>query len=281
MPVSVAQLFVYPLKSASGIAVPQLTFDDRGPVDDRRWMLVDESGTFLSQRRFPRMALLQVAITDDAMHVGAPGMPPLVVPRITESCGACRPQTDRVVAQVWNDSVDLIRVDPVMDRWFTSFLDLPCSLVTMSPDTVRRVDPTYAPTPRQVALADGFPVLIIGDASVSELNRRLRDKHASEVDINRFRPNIVVTGAPPHAEDEWLRLEAAGLALDIVKPCARCAIVNVDPSSGRRMLEPLKTLATYRTRGTSAVYFGQNALHDRPGRLDQGDVFSVQERPRA
>jgi uncharacterized protein len=139
----------------------------------------------------------------------------------------------------------------------------------MPDDTRRLVDPTYAPTPRTVAFADGYPVLIVGRASVDELNRRLSAKGASPVGVDRFRPNILVAGAAPHGEDGWKRLVAPDMAFDIVKPCARCTIVAVDPARGVRRAEPLRTLSEYRRRDAK-VFFGQNALHDRPGRLMLG-----------
>jgi len=271
--VSVTELYLYPLKSARGIPVPVLQFDERGPIGDRRWMLIDPDAQFLSQRRIPRMALLHVALQEDALHVDAPGMPTLMVPR--PAGGRDGEDTgERLIAGVWDDAVTVCRASADADRWFTAFLDQPCSLVTMPDDAIRLVDPTYAPTPRSVTLADAFPLLLLGAGSLDELNGRLAAKGVPAVGIDRFRPNIVVSGAAPHAEDGWHRLVGSGIALDIVKPCARCAIVTVDQERGVRVVEPLKTLETYRRRG-SKVYFGQNALHDRPGRIVRGEDLDI------
>lgn len=260
-----AELYIYPLKSARGIAVPALEFDERGPIGDRRWMLVDEQGEFLSQRRLPRMSLLHVDLQSENLVVDAPGMPTLVV-RPTSENGAA----ERLVAELHADQVTVCRVDKDADRWFSKFLQLRCSLVTMPADTRRIVDPTYAPTSRIVGLADAFPVLVVGTASIDEINRRLAAKGKQPVGVDRFRPNVLVSGGAPHDEDTWGQLEARDLTLEIVKPCARCAIVTVDQLRGIRGKEPLQTLADYRRQGDN-VLFGQNALHDRPGRIVRGE----------
>jgi uncharacterized protein len=268
-----AELYIYPLKSARGIPVPALEFDARGPIGDRRWMLIDEQTEFLSQRRIPRMSLLRVALQSDGLVVDAPGMPTLVVPPPAND-----DPSERLVAGLFEDRVTVRRVGNDVDRWFTTFLRLPCSLVTMPDDTQRVVDPTYAPRPRIVAFADAFPVLLVGAASIDELNRRLVAKGLSRVGVDRFRPNVVVSGGAPHEEDTWRQLTGCHVALDIVKPCARCAIVTVDQARGIRGKEPLKTLAEYRKRGET-VLFGQNALHDGPGRIVRGERLRALKRP--
>jgi uncharacterized protein len=270
-----AELYIYPLKSARGIPVPALEFDARGPIGDRRWMLIDDQAEFLSQRRIPRMSLLRVALQAGGagLLVDAPGMPTLVVPPL-----AGDDPSERLVAGLFEDRVTVRRVGKDVDRWFTTFLRLPCSLVTLPDDTQRLVDPTYAPTPRVVAFADAFPVLLVGAASIDELNRRLVAKGLSRVGVDRFRPNVVVSGGTPHEEDTWRQLEGCDVALDIVKPCARCAIVTVDQARGVRGKEPLTTLAEYRQRGQN-VLFGQNALHDRPGRIVRGERLRAVTRP--
>lgn len=271
--VQVSDLYIYPLKSARGIAVSALEFDAHGPIGDRRWMLIDENARFLSQRRIARMALLQVALGPGSLTVDAPGMSSLTV--AIEAGPAAR--GERLAAGLFEDTVTVRRVSADADRWFSEALRRPCSLVTMPEDVERVVDPTYAPPARTVALADAFPVLVIGQGSLDEMNRRLRAKGIAAVGINRFRPNVVVSGAAPHAEDQWRRLIGPGIALDLVKPCARCAIPAVDPDRGTRGVEPLKTLNEYRRRD-SKVFFGQNALHDRPGRLAVGEVMRAAAR---
>ncbi len=268
-----AELYIYPLKSGRGIPVPALEFDERGPIGDRQWMLIDDQAEFLSQRRLPRMSLLQVSLEADRLVVDAPGMSTLVVPPTPDN-GA----SERLVAGLHEDRVTVCRVGKAVDRWFTKFLRLSCSLVTMPEDTRRIVDPTYAPAPRIVGLADAFPVLVIGAASIDELNRRLVAKGLARVGVDRFRPNVLVSGSTAHEEDTWRQVSGRDLALEIVKPCAQCTIVTVDQERGVRGKEPLKTLAEYRQRGQK-VLFGQNALHDRPGRLVRGERLRALPRP--
>lgn len=270
MPTTVAELYIYPIKSARGIPVSALEFDARGAIGDRRWMLIDGEGEFLSQRRIARMTLLHVSLTVDALVVDAPGMATLTVPHD----GCDEPPGERLVAGLFEDAVTVQRVSTEVDRWFTAFLRYPCSLVTMPDDTQRPVDLNYAPPGRTVAFADAFPALVIGTGSIEELNRRLAAKGEPPVSSNRFRPNIVVSADEPHAEDEWRRLEASRIAFDIVKPCARCSIPAVDPDRGVRGKEPTRTLSEYRSRD-GKVFFGQNALHDRPGRLERGELLHV------
>jgi uncharacterized protein YcbX len=270
MPVTVAELYIYPIKSARGIAVSALAFDARGAIGDRRWMLVDQDAQFLSQRRIARMTLLHVSLDADALVVDAPGMTTLTVP-----CDGRHEQSgERLVAGLFEDAVTVQRVGPEVDRWFTTFLRYPCSLVTMPEDTQRPVDLKYAPPGRTVAFADAFPALVLGTGSIGELNRRLAAKGEPPVSSNRFRPNIVVAVDEPHAEDEWRRLEGSWIAFDIVKPCARCSIPAIDPDRGVRGKEPTRTLSEYRLRD-GMVFFGQNALHDRPGRLECGERLAV------
>ncbi len=267
---TVADLYIYPIKSARGISVSALEFDARGASGDRRWMLIDRDAQFLSQRRIARMALIQVALDADALVVDAPGMPTLTLPRN----GQHPPSGERLVAGLFEDAVAVQRVDAEVDRWFTTFLRYPCSLVTMPDDTQRQVDLTYAPAGRTVAFADAFPALVLGTGSIDQLNRRLAAKGEPPVGVNRFRPNILLSVAVPHAEDDWCRLEGPRIAFDIVKPCARCSIPAVDPDRGVRGKEPTRTLSEYRTRD-GKVLFGQNALHTRPGRLERGDRLTV------
>jgi uncharacterized protein YcbX len=267
----VVALYRYPIKSTAGTEVETLEFDERGVVGDRLWMLIDESGQFLSQRRFPRMSLIHPTLAKDRLTVDAPGMPTLEVP----GDGVASGDGERVTATIWDDTVSARRIDPGVDRWFSEFLGVACSLVTMPGDVQRQVDTRYAPVGRTVGFADGFPVLVIGTASLVELNRRLREKNLPPVRFDRFRPNVVVATEVPHVEDTWRRVTGPGVALDIVKPCGRCAIVTVDQARGVRLKEPLATLSEYRTLNQS-VMFGQNAMHDRQGRMNCNDALTAE-----
>lgn len=262
----VSELYVYPIKSMRGIALDRVTLDERGVRHDRRWMLVDPDGVFISQREAPRMALIDVRLRSDALLVEAPGMEPL---RIPFDAGG-----EPVRSTIWRDAVDAVRVSPAADDWFARFLGRSCSLVHM-PDASRRVvDPHYVKQERIVGFADAYPLLLIGQGSLDALNQRLAAKGESPVAMHRFRPNIVVAQSAPHAEDEWRQVRIGSIDVDVVKPCARCAITTVDVATGEAGKEPLRTLATYRKQGSKTL-FGQNAVHRRAGSIAIGDHVTV------
>ena len=252
-------LYVYPIKSCGGVALESAPVGATGLRHDRRWMLVDASGELLSQRELPGMALISVRLTSESLIVGAPGMPDLEVP--------LRPQTaDRVGVRVWGDRVAVAPAGGHADRWFGEFLDFPCRLVHKPDDDVRLVDSPYAGDGDQVSLADAFPFLTISEASLGDLNGRLEEP----VPMDRFRPNLVVRGCEPYAEDGWGHVRIGAVPFRAAEPCTRCAVVTVDQKTGSRGKEPLRTLATYRGSG-DGVRFGRYLIHTAPGTLHFGD----------
>lgn len=261
---TVSGLWRYPVKSLRGMACERLRIGTRGPEMDRQWMLVDSDGRFLTQRQLPRMALVDVALNPDGLVLNAPGMAALQLP--LEGQGGAT-----VSVTVWSDTCEGEPVGAVADRWLSEFLDVDCRLVRF-PDTARRqVDTHFARPGDQVGFADGFPLLLITRASVDALNERLE----TPVDMRRFRPNLVVDGATPHAEDRWRRLRIGELEFEVVKPCSRCPIPGIDPDTGERAAEVLQVLATYRRREDNKVYFGQNVLHRGTGELHVGQAVEV------
>ncbi|HEX6589713.1 MAG TPA: MOSC N-terminal beta barrel domain-containing protein [Longimicrobiales bacterium] len=262
----VSELYFYPIKSMRGIMADRVTLDERGARNDRRWMLVDDDGVFISQREAPRMALIDVLLRGDALLVGAPGMELMRIP--------LEPEGSPARCTIWSDTVDAVPVSRTCDDWFSSFLGRPCRLVHM-PDTTRRVvDPSRVPHERIVGFADAYPLLIIGQASLDALNARLVAAGESPVEMHRFRPNVVVAKAAPHAEDDWRHVRIGSIDVDVVKPCSRCTIPTVDVDTGVMGKEPLRTLSTYRKQG-SKVMFGQNAVHRRAGSIAVGDPVTV------
>jgi uncharacterized protein YcbX len=256
-------LNIYPIKSTKGIALAESEVDGFGLRYDRRWMVVDSSGQFLSQRSHARLALVIPSIQGDRLRIDAPGMPALEVP--------LRPSPSvTTTAAVWDDICSVSWVGESAADWFSEFLGSACSLVHMAEDTVRPADPAFAPTGSRVSFADGFPFLLISEESLADLNRRL----AEPLPMNRFRPNLVVAGGEPYEEDRWTRLEIGGIRLRVVKPCGRCVVTTTDQSTGQRGKEPLRTLATYRKRD-GEVMFGQNVVHENPGRLRIGDPVVI------
>ncbi len=256
-------LYVYPIKSMSGIPLEASDVDGRGLRYDRRWMLVDEDGWFISQRELPRMALIQVRIEPDRLVVDAPGMSSLELP--------LDPTTGKTIpARIWDDVVEASLVGEDADRWFGEFLGLRCSLVFLPDESVRPVDPDYGEAGDQVGLADGFPFLLISEASLADLNSRLEHP----LPMNRFRPNLVSGGCEAFAEDGWRVVRIGPITFRVVKPCSRCAITTVDQTTAVAGKEPLRTLARFRKVGDK-VLFGQNLIHDGTGTLHTDDPVEI------
>lgn len=259
----VSGLYVYPIKSCAGISLGAAELDERGIRHDRRWMLVDEDGKFVSQRTQPRLALVRVGIQEEHLALDAPGMPTLEVP--------LEPETEASMsAVVWGDVVEVATVGGDADAWFGEILGASCRLVYQPEESVRPVDAAYGRGGDHVGLADGFPLLLISEASLGDLNGRLDQP----VPIDRFRPNIVVSGCGAFEEDEWRNVRVGDIGMRVVKPCARCKIPTVDQQTAATSKEPLRTLATFRKFG-SKVHFGQNLVHNAPGTVSIGDAVKV------
>lgn len=260
----VTGLFTYPVKSCGAIAHESTGLEARGLVWDRRWMIVDGSGRFLTQRELPRLAVIRPAIAGGVLRLDAPARPTLRIALETD-----RPPASRV--QVWDDTCEAWDEGPEAAAWLGSHLGRPARLVRMTEDWERLVDPDHAPRAAQTGFADAFPLLVACESSLAELNRCLAAAGKPAVPMTRFRPNLVLDGAEPFAEDGWRTLAVDGVILDLVKPCARCATTTVDQATGEvpDPAEPLATLARFRRRGRE-VLFGQNAVHRGPGTLRLG-----------
>jgi len=248
--------------------VKQATLDARGILFDRHWMLVDEQGGFLSQRTDPRMALVDQRIEGDELVIEAPGFAPL---RIPSQVGT----GEAIAVDIWKDRCQASLVGSEADAWFSRVLGRFCRLVYLPASSVRAVDPSYASPTDQTGFSDGFPLLIISNASLSDLNQRLD----SPLAMQRFRPNLVIHGCEPYEEDRWREIRIGDIGFRLVKPCSRCAITTIDPVTTKKSAEPLRTLARYR-RADNKVYFGQNTLHDAPGELREGmevEIVSIGE----
>lgn len=258
MTLRLSGLNIYPIKSARGIALDECDVDQFGLRYDRRWMVVDHNGQFLTQRNHPRLALVVPNIRDGVLQIDAPGMPALELP--------VKPATSVLTrVTVWRQTCDATWVGETAAGWFSDFLGSACSLVYMDDEVVRPTNPAFAPGFR-VSFADGYPFLLISEASLDDLNRRL----AEPLPMNRFRPNLVVAGGQPYQEDGWTRIRIGEIALRVVKPCERCVITTTDQTTAERGKEPLRALATYRKRD-GEVMFGQNAVHQNTGHLRVGD----------
>ncbi len=270
MSITITALNLYPVKSCAGIALESADLDARGFAHDREWMIVqdddEERGMFLTQRELPDLALIRTALTDEALMLCAPDLPDLAIPLRQN------PDARTLPVVIWRDTCIGVDEGDEVAAWVSEHLEMRARLVRMQPGFVRPVDLTYAKTPAQTGFSDGYPLLVISEASLADLNTRLAERGKDVLPMTRFRPNIVVSGCEAYAEDEWTRIEIAGVPFDCVKTCARCAITTVDPATGTipDVQEPLATLATYR-KISRGVIFGQNVVHRGLGTLRVGD----------
>jgi uncharacterized protein YcbX len=266
--VKLAEINIYPVKSTRGIPLEQGEVVARGLRWDRRWMLVDEAGNFITARQYPALSRVATAIGEHTLEINGPGQPPLSVP--------LRPQSgDRTRVTVWKSQCAALLVGAEADAWFSDYLGLSCRLVQMTDELVRDVDPAYGRPGDEVSFADGFPLLLIGRASLDDLSRRL----GRSLSMRRFRPNLVVEGSEAYAEDDWRRIRIGGLEFDGVKNCSRCIFTTIDPDTGvpDPDREPLRTLAAYRRRAGGGVFFGQNLIPRGEGMLRLGDTVEILE----
>lgn len=261
---SVGAINVYPIKSAKGIALDRGVVTATGLEHDRRWLVVDDGGRFLTQREEPRLCLITPTVSATHLSIAAPGMPDLELP-------VGEPGGDRRRVTIWEDEVEAVMAPASVGEWLSDFLGARRHLARIPDSTVRGVDPEFGAPGDRVGFADAFPFLIVAQASLDDLNQRLVAKGGRALPMNRFRPNLVIDGCAPFAEDGWDRARIGNIGFRVVKPCARCAITTTDQATGVTSREPLETLASYRRLGTK-VMFGQNACHDGEGELRVGDA---------
>jgi uncharacterized protein len=262
-PIVVQNLYLYPIKSLGGMAVQQAEVEERGFRYDRRWMLVDAQGDFVTQRVHPRLALLQVALEETTLLITGKqdSNLRLTIP-LDQAVGK------EMTVQIWGDRVLAREVGTEESRWFSDFLGMELHLVLLPESSQRKMDPRYAVRAESVSFADGMPYVIIGQSSLDDLNGKLK----TAVSMDRFRPNLVFSSGAPFVEDTWQQLQIGAVEFQVVKPCARCVMVTVDQQTGEKGKEPLHTLASYRTVNNK-VYFGQNAVALGKGIVRVGDLI--------
>jgi uncharacterized protein YcbX len=259
------ELRVHPVKACRGVSVPEWELDRFGLALDRAFMVVDEErGLFLTQREDPRLARIAPRIAGDALTLAAEGAGEIAI-------DLARTDGMRTPIEVWRHRGEGVDQGAEAARWLSALLGRSLRLVRIPPDHARRVNPERSPEPALTAFSDGYPLLVLGQESLRDLNGRL----AAPLGMERFRPNLVVDGAGPYAEDGWRRIRIGGVEIDLVKPCDRCGVTTVDPARGERDgREPLRTLNRYRRR-EGAVYFGQNAVHRGTAKLAVGMPVEV------
>jgi hypothetical protein len=324
--IAVTGLYYYPIKGCRGYALQTAVLDERGIVDDRRFLIVDAKDRFVTQREHPQLALIAPCVEPRTLSLTAPGTQPVTID--THS------PTARRTVTIWRDTVEAIDQGEAAARWLSEYLGEPVRLVKFADDVLRKVNADYARRPTdQTGFADGYPLLLITQESLNDLNSRLSAPRSGEreapgaspaqatlapaprsgereapgaspaqatlapaprsgereapgaspaqatlapapLPMNRFRPNLVISGAGPYAEDTWKQIRIGAMLLDIVKPCARCVVTTTDQASAERGKEPLATLATYRA-SERGVLFGQNVIHAGPGTLKLGQRVEI------
>lgn len=276
----VASLHIHPVKSGRAVDLAESNLLPSGLEGDRRWMIVDETGRFLTQREEPRLARLAAAptaaaptadgLTADGLTLAAPGRAPLDVPHPG-------PDAPEITASIWRSKA-VARLAAPASGWLSEWLGRPVRLVWLPEGRNRPLNTAFAQGPGGVGFADGYPVLVTNTASLADLNARLD----SPAPMNRFRANIVIESNEPWGEDAWLRLRIGETELELVKPCDRCVITTTDQATGERAgLDPLRTLQRTRKSADPRVkgaLFGWNAVPCGPGRIRAGDPVEVLSR---
>jgi hypothetical protein len=292
--VNTSQINIYPVKSLKGIGLNSAVVEKRGLRFDRRWMLTDRNGMFFTQRETPRMAAVTVTVGDDVLTASAEGFEDVEVPMSPDT-------GTRQAVTVWQSTVEGEVYDGRVNEWFSQVLGRECQLVLMPESTERHVNEQFDSGEDIVSFADGYPLLLIGEGSLDELNRRIQLNNGSDagrvpalhpIPMNRFRPSIVVKGSEPFAEDNWAKIRVGEAIFRVVKPCARCVMTTIDQDRGEVVgKEPLRTLATFRKasvvrpegyeqfgHGSTSVLFGENLIPDNPGvTVNIGDEVEVLE----
>ncbi len=259
-----SEIWIYPIKSLGGISLQQSKVLEKGLQHDRRWMLVDENGQFLTQRVYPKMALFKLRMAEGKLIITFGDQ--------SIDLSFTLPTTlDLIKVAIWDDSVLASEVSKEHSEWFSTLLGMKCKLVFFPEGNSRPVDPAYKVDDEHVSLADAYPFLIIGQQSLDHLNTKL----AESLPMNRFRPNLVFMGGEPHNEDAWRNFTVGSNRFVGVKPCARCVLTTVNQDTAEKGIEPLRTLATYRKQNNK-ILFGQNLVAVDHDYIRVGDSITLQ-----
>lgn len=261
-----SEIWIYPIKSLGGISLKSAIIERRGLQYDRRWMLVDQNGVFLTQRKHRTMALLQVHLVENGLQVThkLKTISPLFIPFDAEPL-------EHLQVEVWSDKCDAYTINENINNWFSDVLGVDCRLVYMHDNSNRQIDIRYASKGDIMSFADGYPILIIGQTALNNLN----DKLETAIPMNRFRPNLVFTGGKANEEDTWKEFKIGNSNFLGVKPCARCVMTTINQNNGTAGTEPLKTLSTYRKKDNK-ILFGQNVISHAVGNeIRIGDAIEI------
>lgn len=262
----VSELYTYPVKSLAGIMLETADLTRTGLRFDRQWMLVEPDGTFMTQRCHPQMVLVQPSLHNGALVLSTFGMEDLVVDTPVPA------PENRLRTAVWGDVVNGVIHAGSTNEWLSDAIGTHCRLVRFPDDEIRLCDPDHSSEGDHTYFADGYPLLLASQESLDDLNSRLKEP----VGMDRFRPNIVISGCKPYEEDSWRNLEINEVALRFAKHCGRCSVPTVNPVTG--MLEgpePIHTLSGYRQQEDGEICFGVNLVPEATGTLRVGDCITV------
>lgn len=263
MALQISELYIYPVKGLKGISLKEADALEKGFRHDRRWVLTDQSGLFISQREVPGLALIQTAVVGDFLAISYKESS-IMVPLNPE-----RYSGRKAVVQIWNDRLEALEVGQNFNEWFSDILHMKVRLHFMEESSSREVEKEYD-AHATVSFADAYPYLLISQASIDYLNEKLEQA----VPVNRFRPNIVVAGSTAFEEDTWAKFIAGSARFRAIKPCSRCQVITIDQETGVKGKEPLRTLSDFRQSGNK-VKFGMNLVLETPGTVKLGDVISL------
>lgn len=261
----VKSIHIYPIKSLQGINVTSSNLIATGLQYDRQWMLVDHNNQFITQRSFPQMATMQPAIKNDQLIVTAQNGDSITLDLNQESISD-------ITVTVWRDTVKASLEKSFINDWFSEHLKTSCQLVRLASNEKRLIDKNYAFNNEIVSFADGYPLLIVSQSNIELLNSKLKES----VDMNRFRPNIVIEGLSPHAEDKIQSLIINDINIKLVKPCERCNVPTIHQTTGDKRKDILRTLFDYR-QIDKKIYFGMNAIHQSTGQIKVNQSVTVME----
>ena len=269
----VSGLLIYPVKSLRGISVTRVRLDELGPEGDRRFMVVDAGGRFLTQRTLPRMALIATGLTPETLVLTYPGAESFRLP-----LSSCATVALRSVSVWSSDALDAEDCGDPVAAWLTGILGQPCRLVRAGARFHRPIVRASRGGDDVLAFADASPLLVVSEASLANLNDRLIATGEESVPMNRFRPNLVISDSSPFAEDSWSRIRIGNVIMRAAGPCARCVVTTTDQLTAMRGPEPLRMLATFRrdTNDSTKVNFGQNFIHEtKSGTVQVGAPVEV------
>jgi len=265
----VTELTIYPVKSCKGMSLERMSIGKKGPNMDRRWMVVDESGIFISQRTSPKLAMVHTALDERFLFLSVPAKMPFML--------ALNTKGKKVLATIWKTTCMAYDMGDEVAAWLSDFIGKSCRLVFLPDESRRAVQEKYDPEQKhEMGFQDRLPLLVISEASLNDLTQRFGEK----IRMNRFRPNIVVKTEKPYEEDTWKRIQIGDLTFRHVMPCIRCIIPAIDQETTEKNPSLLQTLGEFR-KNEEGIVFGQLLIHEKIGSISCGDAISIVESSQA